>query len=87
MCTQSIPELISFVVNEIPIDTTTVYIEAMETRELVVSAVLKIETLVGNAFLLSNGHTSKPPSSLALDDRAKDILYVKFVCHFDAGVR
>ena len=85
MCTQSIPELVSVVANEMPIDTTTAYVEATETKKLIVSAVLKIENLVGNAFLLSNGCTAKSPSSLALDDRTEDITYVKFVCYLDAG--
>ena len=85
ICTQSIPELVSVVVNKIPIDTTTAYVEATETMELIVSAVLNIENLVGSAFLMSNGSTAESPSSLVLVDRTKDIAYIKFVCHLDAG--
>ena len=83
MCTQSIPELVSVVANEMPIDTTTAYVEATETMDLIVSSVLKIENLVGNAFLMSEGRMAKSLSSLVLADRIKDIAYVRFVCHLD----
>jgi len=55
MTTQSIPELVSVVNNEIQIDTTTAYVEATEVKDLIVSSILDLENLVGNAFLQSNG--------------------------------
>ena len=84
MCTQSVLELVSVAANEMPMDTTNVYVEATETREIFFSDVLKIENLVSNTFLLSNGCIAKSPSSLVLNDRNKDILYGKFVCNLDA---
>lgn len=84
MCAQSIPELIFVVANETTIDITTAYVEVTETREITISTVLKIENLVGNTFLLRNVHTAKSLYSLALDDRTKDIAYVKIVYYLDA---
>ena len=59
MITQSIPELVSVIANKIPIDSTTAYVEAIETKDLVVSGILDIENLAGNVFLQSNSSVAK----------------------------
>ena len=59
MSVQSIPDLICIVSTELPVDTTTEFVEAMDIKKKITSSVLEIANLVGTAFIYTNGNIYK----------------------------
>ena len=55
MNTQSISDLVTVVSAEVPLDTTTVYVEATKLKKSIISSVYDVSNLVGISFLTSNG--------------------------------
>ena len=50
MSTQTISDLVSVVVNDLPIGITTAFVEASDTRLKIMSSIMNIENLAGTAF-------------------------------------
>ena len=66
-----------------PFDTITSYVEATEMKEMIISETFRIQKLVGNAFLHSNGNLTKNPITLELKDRTQNIAYIRFASTID----
>ena len=79
----TIPNLIIIVSNDLPIDTTTLFMEASKVKKNIIRNVLNIHNLIGTSFLQSNGNTAKVPQSLDLKDRSTSMAYVQFIYVLD----
>ena len=62
--TVSILELVTAVSTEIPINSTTTYVEASDMKKLIIDGVSCVTNLHGIAFINSTGGTTKAPASL-----------------------
>ena len=77
------PELIFVIVNELHINTITVFVGASYVKALVLDSALYIWNLVGTAFLQSNDNISKIPKSLNIMDRVIDTMYLRVSYNID----
>ena len=59
MDTLSIPDLVTIVSSEIPVDSTTVYVKASDMKKLVIGSVSCVANLTGMAFVNITSGTSK----------------------------
>ena len=80
------PDLITAVVSEIPINTTTVFVEANVVNKGVIDTVHSVSNLTGLVFLNSTGFFSKNLVSIADVDRTKDLKFFRFSCTVDANL-
>ena len=62
--TQTIPNLISVIVNELPIGIINAFVESSDTKLKIMSSIMNIGNLAGTAFLNSTGRIAKIPTSL-----------------------
>ena len=79
----SVSDLLSLASLEIPIDTTSAYMEATRIKDSVVSSMTDILNLTGLAFIQSNGNQIQNLASSKLEDRKKDMAFIKLGCCID----
>ena len=80
----SIPDLITSVSTEIPLDITTSFVEAELVKSEILSRIYNVSNLLGLSFLTSNGSLAKTPASIDNKDRTKDLAYIRLSCTIDA---
>ena len=85
MDTLSTPDLVTAAPSEIPVDSTTAYIEAFDVRTLIMDSVSCIHNLSGMAFIKSTRGQPKAPTSLLSKDRPKDIVFIRLACTIDGS--
>ena len=80
MDTPRIPDLGTTVSLEIPVDSTTSYVKALDTRKRIVDSVSCIDNLSGMVFTNSSGCQAKAPTSLRNKNRPKYLSFIRLVC-------
>ena len=83
--TLSIPDLVTAVSTEIPIDSMTAYVEVSNINKLVTSDVSCVSNFPGMAFLYSTGGATKSPASIKIRDSPKDLAFIRLSCTIDAS--
>ena len=78
---QSIPDLIVVVSTVIHMDTTAVFVEAIEVKTKIICGILDTANLVGTAFLTGNGNTYKDPKSFNLKDYTANMVSTVILYH------
>ena len=78
--------LTSVVANELPIDTTSVFVRALAVKDHLMAQVFNISTLTGSAFLKSNGNQAKVPTSLDVANCTEDLSFVRVSCTLDGAL-
>ena len=79
MSTQTIPDLVSVVANELYIDISTAFVEVLDAHLKIMNCIMNISNLAGTAFINSTGGISKIPKSMDNDDRMAGIIYISVV--------
>ena len=85
MDTLSIPDLVTVVSTEIPIDSTIAYVEASDINKLVTSSVSCVSNLTGIVLLNSTGGATKAPALIQNKDRPKDLAFIRLSCTINAS--
>ena len=80
----SIPDLITSVSTEIPLDTTTLFVEDDVVKLEVLSRIKDVSSLSSVSFLTSGGGQTKTPVSIDNKDRTKDLSYIRLSCTINA---
>ena len=80
----SILDLITSVSTEIPMDTTTSFVEPNVVKLEILSRIYDVSNLSGVSFLTFRGSQAKTPVSIDNKDRNKDLAYVRLSCTIDA---
>ena len=78
-----VSDLLSLASLEIPIDTTSAYMEATRIKDAVVSSTYDILNLTGLAFIRTDGNQIQNLVSSKLEDRKEDMVYIKLGCCID----
>ena len=81
----NISDLTCVVANELPIDTTSAFVEASAIKDKIMAQAINVSNLTGCAFLKSNGNLAKVPTSLSVDDRTEDLSFVRVSCTLDGA--
>ena len=76
----SIPDLITVVFIELPLDTTTSFTEVEVIKRNIVSHIYDVTNLCGVSFLTSTGSQSKTPASIGNKYRTKDVAFIWVSC-------
>ena len=79
-----IPDLITSVSTEIPMDTTTSFVEANVVKLEILSPIYNVSNLTGVSFLTSRGSQAETPVSIDNKDRTKGLAYIHLSRTMDA---
>ena len=78
-----IPDLITAVSTDIPMDTTTSFVESNMVKQEILSRIYNVSNLTGISFLTSGGSQAETPASIDNKDRTKDLSYIRLSCTID----
>lgn len=76
-------DLISFILAEMPIDITVVFMEPSKAKDDIISRITSIINLSGITFLHSSGNEAKYLGSEKINECIADLVYIKLFCHID----
>ena len=82
----TIPDLVTVVSTEIPLNTTTSFMEADVVNKDIFTRVFDVINLSGISFLNGAGGITKTPASAADKDRTKDLTFIRLSCTINAHI-
>ena len=80
----AIPDLITVVSTELPLDTTTSFTEEEVVKRNIASRIYNITNLCGVSFLTSTGSQVNTPASIDNKDRTKETTFIRISCTINA---
>ena len=78
-----IPDLVTVISTELPLETTTSFTEVEVAKRNIVSHIYDVTNLYGVSFLTSTGSQAKTPAFIYNKDRTKDMDFIQISCTID----